>query len=79
MSKFSIELEVEVEGNTPKITKTSIVPVTPEKEKEEKPPGKQPEQKKPTPPQKSGPIPAPVGQKPTQGKGNWFQGTSWES
>lgn len=28
----------------------------------------------PPPPQK---IAAPVGQKPTQGKGNWFAGTSW--
>ena len=41
-------------------------------------PGQQPKTEQ-TPPRPTGrvPIPAPVGQKPTTGKGDWFKGTSW--
>jgi 6-pyruvoyltetrahydropterin/6-carboxytetrahydropterin synthase len=41
-------------------------------------PGKQPKTEPEQPkPQDRVPIPAPVGQKSTSGKGNWFEGTSW--
>ena len=78
MSKFEVTLQVEVDDSgKPKITSSSVVPVTTKQDEPNKPRGKQPEpQPKQSAPTHT-PRPAQVGNKASQGKSDWFQGTTW--
>lgn len=77
--KLRITTDIVIENGVSKITNTTIVPISEDVLIQEDVQGKQepapqPEQ---SAPQRT-PIPATVGQTPTQGKGNWFAGTTWE-
>jgi hypothetical protein len=77
--KFRVTFDVAVEDGKPKVTNYDVVPIsdgTPEEPKEEVPQGKQ-EATKPAPAPARVPTPAPVGQRPSSGKSDWFKGTSW--
>lgn len=76
--KFRITTDVIIENGVAKVTNTTVVPISDDVEISETPQGKQqPAQPViPQPPQRVG-RPAPVGQKPTPGKSDWFAGTSW--
>jgi len=74
--KYQITTNIEVVDGVSKILNTTIIPITNELGSIEVVQGKQEPVQRPAPPQRV-PVPAPVGQKPTQGKGDWFAGTSW--
>lgn len=76
--KYRITTDIVVENGVSKITNTTIVPISEESLAPEEAQGKQ-EPQQPTQPQQlqREPIPAPVGNRTTQGKGDWFAGTTW--
>lgn len=74
--KLRITTDIVIEDGVTKITNTTVVPISDEVS-EPVAQGKQETLQEQPQVAHRVPIPAPVGQTPTQGKGDWFAGTTW--
>jgi hypothetical protein len=74
--KHRITLDIEITDNVYRIAQASMIPISDETPVNADTQGKQTPMPIPEIPQRV-PIPAPVGQTPTTGKGDWFAGTTW--
>lgn len=73
--KVRITLDVNIDSSGYEIINTNILPILEEEPVQEPQPVVEPVIE-PIQPQRV-PTPAPIGNQATQGKGNWFAGTTW--